>query len=471
MTLIRLKLTYTTLKIIIKGFLHRMSVNKFKQIANTIEARIASGTYKINSKLPPHRNLASEFSTTPATISKAYKVLIEKNKIESFIGRGTFVCGNSKLETVIKAPTDNNDYNFTILQPCLIKNTLQLQNAFNIAFSDIAEEFLGYIENSGHSSHKDAGMKWAQNFGLDCADPEDFLLVNGAQNALDILIRTYTKPDDVIAVEELTYPGILSITSLLGRKIVEVKIDNFGMCSDDLEEVIKNHQPKMIIVIPSHQNPTGFTMDKKRRLNIAKVIQNSNAWLVEDDVYGFLNAETIPAICNSIPEQSFHITSLSKAISPALRCAYIKSPKNEARKIGACIRSSIWLASPFNFAVAAQLINSGVAFEIAQSQKELAIKRQNFVRKKFSHLQYSCQESSYHIWLTLPDNWQQEQFVMEANNLKLLVSSGRYFTQRINETNHIRLSLMAISDEKRFEEGIISLANLLKDEPRATFPF
>lgn len=448
-----------------------MSDNKFKQIAHTIEARITSGTYKVNSKLPPHRSLANEFATTPATISKAYKLLVEKNKVESFVGRGTFVCGNSKLETVIKAPKDNCDYNFTILQPCLVKNTLQLQNAFNSTFSSIPEELLGYTENTGHLSHKEAGMKWAQKYGLNATDPNDFLLVSGAQNALDILIRTYTNSRDIIAVESLTYPGILSIASLLGREIVEVKMDDFGMCPVDLEKVIETHHPKMVIVLPSHQNPTGVTMDQKRRIDIAKVIQKSKTWLIEDDVYGFLNSEPIPAICNSIAQQSFHITSLSKAISPALRCAYIKAPKSEVRKIGAYIRSSIWLASPFNFSVASQLINSGAAFEMVRSQKALAIKRQKFVRQAFNALDYSSQESSYHIWLTLSDNWRQEQFVMEANHLKLLVSSGGYFTQQLNTTNHIRLSLMAINDESRFQEGIIALANLIQDGPGEHFPF
>ncbi|MFT5880177.1 MAG: DNA-binding transcriptional MocR family regulator [Moritella sp.] len=448
-----------------------MSDSKFRYIAQTIETRISTGVYKSNAKLPPHRALADEFETTPATIAKAYQLLVEKNKVESFVGRGTFVCGESKLQTVIKAPEDDQSYNFSILQPCLIHNTLQLQSAFQQTYSSLSSDLLGYVENSGHLAHREAGVKWASEYGLQANDPDEVLLASGAQNALDIIIQTYTKPGDCIAVESLTYPGILSIASLLRRRVIEVKMDDKGMCPDALREVINVQKPKLVVIIPSHQNPTGITMPQTRREAIAEVIEQSNVWLVEDDIYGFLNPSPIPAITNYIPNQSFHITSLSKAISPALRCAFIKAPSSEVRKVGAFIRSSIWLASPFNFEVAAHLINSGEAFNMANQQKLLATKRQIFANEALGFLSLSSQATSYHMWLALPPSWRQEHFVMEAKNQQLLVSSGSYFAQQGNSTNHVRLSLMAINDERRFQQGIRALANLLKNSHESHFPF
>ena len=448
-----------------------MSDIKFRQIAETIETRINTGVYQPNTKLPPHRVLADELETTPTTVSKAYKLLAEKNKVESFVGRGTFVCGNSELETVIQASDDDADYNFSILQPCLKYNVLPLQAAFQQTYAALPSELLGYIEHSGHLSHREAGVKWAAEFGLSVSDPNDILLASGAQNALEILIQTYTNPGDCIAVEAFTYPGILSIANLLGRRIVDVEMDSEGMCPIALKDTILNDKPKLVVIVPSHQNPTGVTMPQARREAIAKVIAEGDIWLLEDDIYGFLNPVTIPAITNYIPEKSFHITSLSKAISPALRCAFIKAPKSEIRKVGACIRTSIWLASPLNFAVAAQLINSGQAFAMAHQQKLLAAQRQQFVTEQLGVLACSRQPTSYHIWVALPAHWRQEHFVMEAKNQQLLVSSGGYFSQQSDKSNHIRLSLMAIDDEQRFQQGVVSLANLLKDGQGSHFLF
>lgn len=448
-----------------------MSDIKFRQIAETIETRINTGVYQPNTKLPPHRVLADELETTPTTVSKAYKLLAEKNKVASFVGRGTFVCGHSELETVIQASDDDADYNFSILQPCLKYNVLPLQAAFQQTYAALPSELLGYIEHSGHLSHREAGVKWAAEFGLSVSDPDQILLASGAQNALEILIQTYTNPGDCIAVEAFTYPGILSIANLLGRRIVAVEMDSKGMCPIALKQAILNNKPKVVVIVPSHQNPTGVTMPKARRQAIAKVIAAANIWLLEDDIYGFLNETTIPAISNYIPEKSFHITSLSKAISPALRCAFIKAPKSEIRRVGACIRTSIWLASPLNFAVATQLINSGEAFAMAHQQKLLAAQRQQFVAEQLGFLVCSSQPTSYHVWVALPAHWRQEHLVMEAKNQKLLVSSGGYFSQQSDKSNHIRLSLMAIDDEQRFQQGIVSLANLLKDGQGTHFLF
>src|SRR5690606_24065265 len=129
--------------------------------------------------------------------------------------------------------------------------------------------------------------------------------------------------------------------SLLGRRVVGIALDNHGMCPESLAAVIREDKPKLVIVIPSHQNPTGITMPYERRKQIAEVIAGSDVWLIEDDIYGFLNTDAIPAICNVNPEQCFHITSLSKAISPALRCGFIKVPDSQVTMINAPIRANI----------------------------------------------------------------------------------------------------------------------------------
>lgn len=121
-------------------------------------------------------------------------------------------------------------------------------------------------------------------------------------------------------------------------------------------------------------------MPAARREIIAQLIRDSHTWLIEDDIYGFLNPAPIPAICNWLPEQGFHVTSLSKAISPALRCGFIKVPDAQISTINAHIRANIWLSSPFNYQVAAELVSSGMAFELAQRQ-QLAQQRQLIAQK------------------------------------------------------------------------------------------
>ncbi|MDN3610530.1 PLP-dependent aminotransferase family protein [Vibrio ostreicida] len=445
-----------------------MSESKFNQIADTIEARIDQGDYPINFKLPPHRALADELSTTPATVAKAYKLLADKGRVESFVGRGTFVCGDTSLTQAIQPQDDQKEFNFSILQPCLQNNIPSLKAAMMNVSAELTADSIGYAEHSGHHAHREAGVAWARAFGLKGGNANNTLLTHGAQHGLSLLIHALTEPGDSIAVEALTYPGILAIASLSGRQVVSVAMDQQGLMADELEQAIAQHDIKAVITLPSHQNPTGITMPILRRQEIAKVINDNEIWLIEDDIYGFLNQRPLPAISNYAPDYAFHLSGLSKAISPALRCGFMKVPESQVGVISAHIRANIWLSSPLNYMAASHLITSGEAFKISATQRDIADRRQRIARDILADVQ--CTASGYHLWLPLPAGWAPERFIIEAKDRGLIVSSGSYFDASGQGTRHIRLSLMSITEEGRFRQGLSQLKVLLDSPMSAAFP-
>ncbi|MBV1788269.1 PLP-dependent aminotransferase family protein [Marinobacterium sp. D7] len=442
-----------------------MSEAKYIEIARSIESQIDIGHYAEGDKLPTHRALADEFGTTPMTIAKAYKLLTEKGRIESFVGRGSFVKVRTGLKRAIHSRPDDREWNFSILQPCYAEHVEALHEQLQQSFSSLTNPtFYGYTEDSGLIEHRAAGMQWMQHYGVQTRAPEQILLTNGAQHALSILIELYTEPGDCIAVDRWTYPGILSIASFLGRQVVGVAMDDQGMIPDALTETCRRHKPALVILIPSHQNPTTITLSQQRREQLAEVIQRYPLWLVEDDIYAFLNTSANQAITNLLPEKSFCISSLSKAVSPGLRCGYLKAPQSQVEKLAAYIRATVWLPPPLMFEVAGNLIESNQAFEMARKQREIARRRQRLARRILGGQSYCAQDTSYHLWLQLPGDWQADQFALTARERGMLVSSGAYFNTCADETKSVRLSLIAISDESELERGLKALANLLEQE-------
>ncbi|QEM82355.1 PLP-dependent aminotransferase family protein [Halomonas binhaiensis] len=439
-----------------------MGEAKYVEIAQEIESKIDIGHYAEGDKLPAHRALADELNTTPMTIAKAYGLLSEKGRIESFVGRGSFVKAKSQLKQAIQSQLDDREWNFSILQPCYAEHVETLHAHLQHSFAKLTKPALyGYIEDSGLISHKAAGMQWMHLQGVTVRSPEQVLLTNGAQHALSILIELYSKPGDYIAVDEWTYPGLLSIVSLLGRKVAGVAMDDQGMIPEALVDIYHRHKPAMVILLPSHQNPTTITLSQQRREQLAEIVQRYPLWLVEDDIYSFLNTHPTQAMTNLVPEKSFCIHSLSKAISPGLRCGYIKAPQSQIDRLSAFIRATIWLPSPLMFEVASNLIESNQAVEMAEAQRQIACRRQRVARKQFADQVFHAQDSSYHLWLQLPDGWQADSFTLTAKERGLLVSSGNYFYTGSDETSSIRLSLMAITDDAALETGLTALSSLL----------
>lgn len=438
-----------------------MAQPKYQEIAKAVLHLIDIGHYQVGSKLPTHRSLAEEYNTTAITIAKAYKLLAEQGHIESFVGRGSFVKKATSLKAIIQSQFADSEWNFSILQPCYANHLTELYQQIESCSNEPSSPSLfGYTEDTGSIKHKESGMLWMQKFGLQVRSSEHILLTNGAQHALSTLIENYSKPDDRIAVEALTYPGILSLIKTLGRHAVGVDMDEQGMMPERLNAVCFEEKPSLVIVLPSHQNPTSITMPLERRKAIAEVIQQHPVWLIEDDIYNFLNDESIAPITNLIPEKSFYINSLSKAISPGLRCGYMKVPQTRIQTLSSYIRTMMWLASPLPFEVANKMIRSGLAFDLADKQKQIAKQRQTLANEILPGVT-SQSESSYHIWLTLPKTWQPGEFVITAKERGMLVNDGQFFSADQTPTQAIRLSLMAIADDTYFEEGLRALRDLL----------
>ncbi|MBB1487776.1 aminotransferase-like domain-containing protein [Oceanospirillum sediminis] len=466
-----------------------MTTAKYQTIAASIRRMIDSGKYPAGSKLPPHRTLARELSTTPATIAKAYNLLADQEIIESFIGRGSFVCQNKTLDQVIHSGHEEQELNFSILQPCLDDVHLKTlnQHLHHALHNTLPLDLHCYAEASGLTAHKEAGEIWLQHYGLQTDQIENILLTNGAQHALSALIQFSTQPGDAIAVEAQTYPGLLSIIRLLGRRAIAIEMDEQGMLPEALQSACQTQHIAMAVLIPSHQNPTGITMPLSRREAIAGIIEQYKIWLLEDDIYSFLNPDIIPPITNLIPQQSFYVSSLSKALSPGLRCAYIKAPDSQSKALAQFIRASVWLPPPTVFAAAASLIHSGEAFQLANRQRDIAQQRQSVAEALLPGNAHFTNTGSYHIWLSLPADWSSEAFTRIAREHHILVSSAEFFNSSANNTGHtdkaslprhnsdsecpaqtpnaIRLSLMAESQQCRFEQGIKELAALLKQQP------
>ena len=438
-----------------------MKQAKYQEIAAKVSAKIDSGEYVKGAKLPTHRELAQQLHTTAVTVAKAYQLLVEQQRIESFVGRGSFVI-DEQLSNVIQV--ESAALNFSILQPCIKHSGQQLKNMLinSIQASEQAS-LSGYIEQTGLIKHRAAGALWCRQYGLDVALEEDILLTNGAQNALSSLIQAYTKEGDCIATERYTYPGILSICKYLRRQVIAIDMDSEGMLADALDEQCEKHKPAMVIIVPSQQNPTAATMSNNRRMEIAGVIAKQRLWLVEDDIYAFLNTQPLTPISNIIPEQSFYISSLSKAVMPGLRCGYVKVPTAQRSKLIDFIRSMLWLVPPFMFEAASEMINTGQAFKWARSQQIIAKQRQQLVGEYFKHYNLSRQETSYSCWVTLPKQWSAKRFTQEAKNNGVLVSDSSYFSLA-NDIAAIRLSVMAIDSDERFIEGLKLLDNLLRSK-------
>jgi GntR family transcriptional regulator len=63
----------------------------YQQVAEHIEARIQAGELQPGQKMPPERDLATEYGVAYNTVRKSMELLRERGLIVTMHGRGTYV--------------------------------------------------------------------------------------------------------------------------------------------------------------------------------------------------------------------------------------------------------------------------------------------------------------------------------------------------------------------------------------------
>jgi GntR family transcriptional regulator/MocR family aminotransferase len=158
--------------------------------------------------------------------------------------------------------------------------------------------------------------------GVGCG-AEQVLIVNGAQQAIDLVARVLLEPGDVACIEEACYPGARSAFAATGALVTGMAVDDEGM-------TIGAASPRLVYVTPSHQYPLGVTMSLARRQELLAWCAETGAWIVEDDYGSELRHDgrrELPAI-HALAKRAavIYIGSFSHVLAPALRIGFAIVP-------------------------------------------------------------------------------------------------------------------------------------------------
>jgi 2-aminoadipate transaminase len=167
--------------------------------------------------------------------------------------------------------------------------------------------------------------------------PNQVQVTSGSQEGLYLVATTLIDPGDVILVERPTYLTAVQAFTLVGARMVGVDSDDYGMLPDALADAIETHDPKLVYLVPSFQNPTGRTMSAERRAAIADVLVRTGVPLLEDDPYGDLRFEGEPLLPIAsepgMAAQTVLLNSASKVMAPGVRIGWLRAEGQMLRSL------------------------------------------------------------------------------------------------------------------------------------------
>lgn len=176
------------------------------------------------------------------------------------------------------------------------------------------------------------------------ASADQLLLTAGAGQAIHITMEMLLNPGDVVLVDDFTYSGALAQLRRFKGDPQPVKTDDEGMLPDVLESTIQRllaagRTIKLIYLVPSFQNPQGWSISLERRKAILATAQKYNLVILEDDSYCDLRYEgaSIPAF-RTLDDGGHvvYISTFSKTIAPGMRCGFLTASGQLLERAMAC---------------------------------------------------------------------------------------------------------------------------------------
>src|SRR5215468_2304519 len=224
----------------------------------------------------------------------------------------------------------------------------------------ISTDALGYGGPAGHRPLREALSEYLGRARGVVSDPDRIVIVNGTQQALDLIARVLLDPGDGAVVEEPHYPGATIPFEAVGARLLRVPVDASGLDPARLPPAAE--RPRLAYVTPCHQFPSGVIMPLERRLALLRWASRVGAWVVEDDYVSEFRYEGHPLeALQSLDrdERAIYVGSFSKTLFPALRVGYLVLPRGLVGPVLAAKWAADRFSAPLYQEALAELITSG----------------------------------------------------------------------------------------------------------------
>ncbi len=242
-----------------------------------------------------------------------------------------------------------------------------IQAAVNAALAQNPGAALQYGATEGHPPLREQLAAFMQSKGVQGVSADQLIVTTGSQQALDLLGKTLVDPGSKAIVEGPTFLATIQCFRLYGADLVSAPIDGQGVDVDRLEQLIAEHKPRFVYVIPTFGNPSGALLSLERRKRVLELAVRTQTLIVEDDPYGDLYFDAPPppsllALSHEVPgsrDWLVHCGSLSKVLSPGLRVGWMVAPPDLLGKATMCKQFSDAHTSTFAQATAAEYLQAG----------------------------------------------------------------------------------------------------------------
>jgi GntR family transcriptional regulator/MocR family aminotransferase len=464
----------------------------YRQVYLGLREAILTGAFRGGEKLASTRDVADQLGISRTIVLLAYDQLLAEGFVVGRSGSGTYVANgltasppvpsadSARLRLSRFGSSATEAWSAVNFPP---RRSRSLPYDFAYGLSDMATfpfeqwrrtllrcarkapvSMLDYGPAGGNAALREAICIHLRRSRAVVCDPSQVIVVNGSQQALDLIARVLIERGDGAVIEEPGYQGTREVLRAAGARLLPIPVDR-----DGLNPALLPPAARIAFVTPSHQLPTGAILPLPRRLALLDWARRRDAVLVEDDYDGEFRYEGQPLESMQGLDREgrvLYIGTFSRTIFPALRIGYVIAPQ----RLVPALTAAKWLSDRHTATLEqqtlAEFISSGMYERYLRS-----VRRRNSARRQalldsirgrlHDRVEVTGDGAGAHVVLWLRNNMREEIVIARAAERGAGVYGvSRYFLKKPSRQG-ILLGYTRLR-EAEIREGIRRLSEAIR---------
>jgi 2-aminoadipate transaminase len=344
----------------------------------------------------------------------------------------------------------------------------EFRRAFDKVLAQQGAVALQYSASEGYTPLREFLAERLTRNGT-AATAANILITNGSQQALDLLGKIFLNPGDKVLLEAPSYLGAIQAFDSYQAEYALVPMDENGMLTAGLDELLSRETVKFIYALPNFQNPSGRTMSLERRQQLVEVAARHGVPIVEDDPYGELRFEgqDLPSL-QSLDHDGVVIGlgTFSKILAPGLRLAWMVIPDSLYETVLLAKQPADLHSSTISQMAVWEVCQGGFVDRHLETIKAVYRERRDAMLDALeTHFPPSAKwtkaQGGLFVWAELPGEIDTRELLVEAVRQQVAFVPGQSFYADRSGQNTMRLNFSNVTPD-RLHLGIERLGRAIQ---------
>lgn len=368
------------------------------QLARAITTAASEGRLPTGLALPAERQLASTLGVSRGTVARTYARLRETGVAHTRHGAGTTIgsadgsargTGSVLRSDSILAAIGEREPGIIDLRVAAWDGDPSVLAALEPGPDDLADAVLGHdgYWPLGIPPLREAIAARLSAQGLPTTG-DQIIVTNGAQQAIDVVLTTLTRPGDPVAVERTSWPGIFEL--LVVRHLRSLGVSPVAEDHVPLLRVLRERHVDLAYLVPTFHNPTGAVLAAPARRLVVEAAAEGGGVVIDDLTQSemWIDGPPPPPLAATLPGAGSHVVttgSLSKMLWGGLRTGWIRAEGRLLREL-ARVKTAFDLGNSVPSQLLAARALAHADDVVAGRRAELRVRRDALVTALAHHL-------------------------------------------------------------------------------------